>query len=248
VAKIVETLQGEPNVFFFVSNEYTGPEDWFTHQVETVRGRCAELGCDLLTVSMVYRGDGSTATEGISCGTASPCLGSEAFRPDGRPVINQRDTSRGTYRPILWSRFMDGVASAGTRDDYSGATLPETTFTRQAEEDRQLRRFVDSLSSRPDELVPGDDLCLGTRWSCRANPGTEIVGFSESSRGWLSVDLSGEGGTWSLSAWDVDDPSAGPEALGSQPGGAVRSWSGLGWGDRAFRLVMEQAEGSCEDE
>jgi hypothetical protein len=235
VRKFVDTLKDEPNVFFFISNEYTGPESWRTRQINTLNDRCNAVGCDLLHVSMNYSGSYSDVSDGVSCDISQFCQDNWAWRPDNRPSITERDcNSCGPYRPVMWERFFEGVASAGTRDDYSGDTPPGSTFSAAADEDQQLRRFVNSINSALDRLVP-DNGPFGSNWKGRVSPGQEYVAYSDGSSGSITVDLGGESGSWELFDWDPSGTSS-PVGRGVRNGGASATWSVRG-GECAVRIA-----------
>jgi len=223
VRKFVDTLKNEPNVFFFISNEYTGNAEWRERQIGTVESRNQAVEASLLTVTMDWDDGPSNLSDGVSVSTHSEGLGADAYRVDGRPSIAQRDWSDASSpRRVIWKRFMDGMASAGTRDDYNGDTLPFATFATAASEDNQLRSFVSSLASHLDQMVP-NDAPFSSGWSGRVNPGVEYVAFSESSAGTITVDLSGQTGTWELLDWDPGS-SLLPVSRGSRSGGGLVSW------------------------
>jgi hypothetical protein len=226
VQHFVEVLRDEPNVFFFISNEYTGGASWRDRQVATIDATNVALGSELLHVTMDYRNGPSRASDGVSADTNEDGLGSNSFRADSRPSIAQRDyrTASGDgIRRNMWRRFMDGSASAGTRDDYSGGTAPAAIFAGARDEDERLRKFVSSLTSRLRDLAPHDGN-FGSGWDGRAAVGGEYVAYSSNSAGSITVDLSGESGNWRLLEWDPTD-SLEPIDRGVQAGGAVRTWN-----------------------
>lgn len=237
--KFVGILKDEPNVFFFISNEYTGSSAWRDEQIETVNQANTTHATNILHVTMHYRShEPSALSDGVASDTNKSGLKDDAFRADGRPAINQRDYrvagSAAAVRQNIWARFMDGAASAGTRDDYSGAHDPSTTFAVAAQEDQRLRDFVNSIESRLDMLVPTDQH-FSSGWRGRVSKGREYVAFSSSSGGSISVDLSSEDGTWALFEWDVTSGGA-PVSRAMREGGQYVTWK-LSFTESAVRIV-----------
>ncbi|MBT8440392.1 MAG: hypothetical protein KJO91_11740, partial [Gammaproteobacteria bacterium] len=164
--------------------------------------------------------------------------GSKSFRSDGRPAIHQRDfrTADANGKRInFWVRFFDGSASSGTRDDYSGNTLPATTYSVQAEEDQHLRKFVNSIISPLDRLAINDSV-FSTGWSGRVNSNLEYVAYNKASSKTVNVDLSAESGQWQLYEWDASSPGSQPVSHGVQSGGSSVTWS-LNFNDSAIQII-----------
>ncbi len=242
VRKFADVLKDEPNVFFFIGNEYTGSAAWRDRQIQTINERNAANGADLLHVTMEWT-EASAISDGVSPGTHDVATGSKAFRADGRPLIAERPTTKAIAgaRQQLWQRFIDGAASAGTRDDYNGDTPPDATKDQQASDDQQLRRFVNSLIGGLDRLVPDDGPFSGG-WNGRVRPGAEYVAHRLDSSGTITVDLTGENGAWKLLDWDPLG-SAGPVDRGTRAAGGSVSWA-VRSGECAVQIVPADAGAS----
>ena len=186
---------------------------------------------------MDYGPGDSFNSDGVSSDSNKQGLDGDAFRSDGRPAINQRDyrlASGADIRRNIWSRFMDGAASAGTRDDYSGATDPATTFDTAAREDDRLRSFVNSILSPLDKLRIADNI-FPDNWSARGNMQTEYVAYSSSNSGPVSVDLTDHEGNWQMIEWDTSSESA-PIEHDFRAGGQIVDWN-LDYNESAIRVV-----------
>jgi hypothetical protein len=241
IAMFVDTLKLEPNVFFFVGNEYTGPSDWRDMQISIIDDANLVNNSDLLHVTMDYLGKLNSISDGVSADTNRDGLGDSAFRPDGRPAVNQRDYRGAGFADVRrnnWSRFMDGAASAGTRDDYSGADQPYTTFSDAAAADQQLREFVNSISIDLDQLKISDGR-FSSGWSARGAEGEEYVAFSDLSLGQVTVDLSDQDGSWELIEWDTTSNSR-PLSRGIIDGNKSVTWN-LGFAESAIRIVRRES-------
>ncbi|MBF0433489.1 MAG: hypothetical protein HQK83_19585, partial [Fibrobacteria bacterium] len=189
IEKFCDVFKEEPNVFFFISNEYTGNAAWRDRQIETINRKNQENNSGLLHVTMTWGIGESAVSDGVAPSTLVQGL---SWRGDGRPSIAQRDNSKANGRQTFWQRFMGGAASAGTRDSYNGDTPPATTFNDQAKEDQQLRRFVNSILSSLDRMKPLR-FVFPNDWVCRGSKGAEYVAYSTGG-GTLDVDLSSEEG------------------------------------------------------
>jgi hypothetical protein len=145
-------------------------------------------------------------------------------------------------RITFWQRFCGGVASAGTRDDYSGNTVPSTMYTTPAAEDQQLRLFVNSLSSPLDSLAR-DDSPFSSGWLGRINPGREYAAYNNSSGGSITVDLSGETGMWKLYDWEAEgNTSAQVMDRGEKQAGSSVTWT-VRSGECGVRIVNTSTVG-----
>ena len=240
VKAFVDVLRDEPNVFLFVGNEYSHTDAWRDRQIQTIDDANMLYGSDLLHVTMDCGGGGSDDSDGISPCTPSAGRGDGAFRPDGRPAMAQRD-SRGDILKItqtFWGRFMDGAASAGTRDSYSGSTTPSTVYSKAADQDEHLRRFVTATLSPLEQLVPEDSV-FSTGWDGRVNAGVEYLAFSGTENA-ITVDLSDAPGAWRLLEWD---PESGGEPLdqGTRAGGGTATWS-LSHAPSAIQIIPVDAD------
>lgn len=244
VRKFVSTLKNEPNVFFFISNEYTGNRAWRDEQIAIVNDANVSNGTRMLHVTMDYGSPGpSSVSDGVSSDTNEEGLDQDAFRPDGRPAVNQRDYRRAgsgdAVRRNNWARFMDGAASAGTRDDYNGDDSPSTTYAIAAETDQRLRDFVNSVETPLDNLAPMDER-FSSGWNGRGASGSEYIAFSAVSGGSIAVDLTSESGTWQLFEWRVDSGEP-PTDHGTRNAGQEVSWDLL-FVESAIRVVRIDAE------
>jgi hypothetical protein len=248
VKKYVQVLKNEPNVFFFVSNEYTGESEWRDHVISVIENENAVNGSNLLHVTMNYHNGPSLISNGVSSDTNQPGTGNASFREDGRPAIHQRDfrTANADEKRInLWERFFDGSASGGTRDDYSGSNLPETTYDIQAAEDQHLRTFINSIISPLDELVINDSV-FSSGWSGRINTNVEYVAYNKSSQKFVGVDLTIESGQWRLFEWDASAPGARPVVHELRPGGSSVTWN-LNFNDSAIRIIKSDTSNVVPD-
>jgi len=238
VEEFVDVLRDEPNVFFFVSNEYTGGRAWRDRQIATIDRRNAFNDVDLLHVTMSFGPGPSDISDGVSPDTNKSGVGDDAFRRDGRPAIAQRDhrtaSGNGPKRQNFWQRFMDGAASAGTRDDYSGATPPAMVFQDAARDDQILRRFVGALSTPLSKLRPNDAPFEGG-WDGRISIGNEYAAYATNSSGTIRVDLSAETGSWTLFEFDPKTLD-GPVNRGERDAGGFATWS-VRSGETAVRIV-----------
>lgn len=237
VEKFVQVLKNEPNVFFFVDNEYTGESEWRDHVISVIENENAANGSNLLHVTMTYRAGPSSISIGVSANTNNSGTGSESYLADGRPAIHQRDfrTADANGKRInLWQRFFDGSASSGTRDDYSGSNSPDTTYSIQAAEDQHLRRFINSIISPLDELAINDDV-FSSSWSGRVNKNVEYVAYNKSSQKIVDVDLTTESGQWQLFEWDASASGTNPVVHEVRSGGASVTWN-LNFSDSAIQI------------
>jgi hypothetical protein len=220
VRKFCAELKGVPNVFFFISNECTGSSSWRDRQIQTIKSYNSANNTQFISVTMNWGSGASSISDGVSPSTHSDGTG---WRSDGRPEIAQRDRSGANARQTFWTRFIQGAASAGARDDYSGNTPPATMYTSAASEDQQLRRFVNSITSDMDRLVR-DDSPFSSGWKGRKNPGVEYVAWKSGSSTSISVNLSGENGLWRLYEWNPTSSSAGSDR-GTKPAGNSVTWT-----------------------
>lgn len=237
VEKYVQVLKNEPNVFFFIGNEYTGGTAWRDHVISVVDNANTVNGSNLLHVTMNFSAGPSSISDGVAANTNASGTGKDSFRTDGRPAIHQRDfrTAKADGKRInFWQRFMDGSASGGTRDDYSGNTSPGTTYSIQAKEDQHLRGFVNSITSPLDKLVI-DDSVFSSGWSGRVNKNVEYVAYNKSSAKSVVVDLSAESGQWQLYEWNASAPESIPVMQGMQSGGSSVTWK-LNYNDSAIQI------------
>lgn len=237
VEKYVQVLKNEPNVFFFVGNEYTGGTAWRDHVISVIENANAANGSNLLHVTMNYSGGPSSISDGVASSTNASGTGKDSFRTDGRPAIHQRDfrtANTDGKRTNFWERFLDGSASGGTRDDYSGSTLPETTYSIQAEEDQHLRGFINSIMSPLEKLVINDNV-FSSGWSGRVNKNVEYVAYNKSSPKSVDVDLSAESGQWQLYEWDASAPGTIPIIHSMQSAGSSVTWK-LNYNESAIQI------------
>jgi hypothetical protein len=102
-------------------------------------------------------------------------------------------------------------------------------------QDEQLRKFVNSLDSRLDQLVP-DNSPFSRGWTGRVHRGVEYVAFSPVG-GSITIDLSGEEGSWRLFDWDPSTSSA-PVDRGARKAGNSLTWS-VRRGAAGVRAVRE---------
>ena len=242
VRRFVETVKSEPNVFLFVSNEYTGPADWRERQIGTIDDQCFIVGCDLMHVTMDYHLGPSTTSAGVSAGTRDDGFGSNSYRADGRPAINHRDNAAWSAREErqgMWRRLFDGAASGGTRDDYTGATTPSETFQKASAEDEAIRRFINSIVTDLSDMPPDSRRfhASGAVWHGRASAGREYIAYSPRATAEVTVDLRGETGLWELFEWDVDADDPVGVSAGVLAGGRVQTWHLRNRGDVAIRIV-----------
>jgi hypothetical protein len=241
LTEVLNTVAQYGNIFFGISNEYTGGTAWHQHWDTLIDNYETTSGYNPILTNELEQGGFSPAyTDLISKGT-DQTGGPDCWRSD-RPIVNyktgpkfERSAERDNARKAWWSVFMNGGHTSD--DSHDGSDPPnqhnsaETLIARA--QIKNFRNFIERLPY--NDMVPGWVVKSGlvSNGEARVKLGEEYVVYLDSG-GSVDVDLSDASGTLSVEWYNPRDGSYTGQS--TVQGGAIRSFTAPDLNDWALYL------------